>query len=410
MPDSLSILWVKAGYLYPLNTGGRKRSHAMLERINRQHSVTFLALVPDNIEASPEDRDGSYADDKIFVPWTDSKQSPSAFAIDVAANLLFSTLPLSLSRYQSEALKAAVLDQCRSGNYDLVICDFLTPAPDFADLDLDVPTVLFQHNVESDIWRRLARSKTNPLARLYFSDQHQRMEQAERQLSRHFAGIVTVSPEDSENFRENFGLTNVLGDVPTGVDGEELKPDPDIDRAQPPRIAFLGSMDWMPNIDAVRWFAADILPRIRRHIPEVEFHIIGRSPTAAVRRLGENDDRIFVSGTVPEVQPLLQACTAMVVPLLAGGGTRIKILEAMAMGVPVVSTRIGAEGLPVIDDEDILLADEADNFAAATVRALQEPETAARLAAQARARVIANHSWESVAERFIDLCSQTLRA
>lgn len=151
----MSILWVKAGYLYSLNTGGLKRSHAMLERISREHHVTFLALVDDKIDANPEEQNGSYAHEKIFVPWTDSKKSRWRFLWEAVNNFLFSPLPLSLDRYRSEALNQAILDQCNTGQFDLVICDFLTPATAFVDIDLkeNTPVVLFQHNVESDIWR-----------------------------------------------------------------------------------------------------------------------------------------------------------------------------------------------------------------------------------------------------------------
>jgi len=401
----LSILWVKAGYLHPLNTGGRKRSHAMLRQIQQQHDVTFLALVPDDIAPGEDDLNDNYAAQKVFVPGRASNQSPVRLAVEAVSNLLFSTLPLSLERYRSNALADAIRDQCASNHFDLVVCDFLTPATAFESLDLDVPVVLFQHNVESDIWKRLAKSKQNPLAILYFADQYHRMQQSEQQLSRQLDGIVTVSPEDSASFRDRFGLNNVLGDVPTGVDGNSLKPDPISSPAIPPRIAFLGSMDWMPNIDAVRWFAADILPVIRKKIPDVKFHIIGRSPAASVRNLASDGEGIVVTGTVPDVQPLLKKCALMVVPLLAGGGTRIKILEAMAMGVPVVSTNIGAEGLPFTHDVDIMLADQADDFAAAVVHLLREPDSAARLAREARDKVVARHSWQTVSDRFVELCA-----
>jgi len=401
----MSILWVKAGYLHPLNTGGRKRSHAMLRQIQRQHEVTFLALVPGDVAPGDDDRNDDYAAQKIFVPWRTAQRSAGSLALEAVNNLLFSTLPLSLERYRCDDLAKAIREQCSAGEFDLVICDFLTPATAFEGLELEVPVVLFQHNVESDIWRRLAESKRNPLARLYFADQYRRMQRSEQKLSQQLDGIITVSPEDSATFRDRFGLVNVLGDVPTGVDGDQLEPDSNITPARPPRIAFLGSMDWMPNIDAVRWFADAILPAIRRQIPDAEFHIIGRSPTASVRRLADEHEGIVVTGTVADVQPLLQACTLMVVPLLAGGGTRIKILEAMAMGVPVVSTRIGAEGLPFVDDNDILLADQADEFAAAVVRLLREPDSAARLATAARAKVVAEHSWSTVSDRFVELCA-----
>jgi glycosyltransferase involved in cell wall biosynthesis len=400
----LRILWVKSGPLHPLNTGGRRRTHAMLTEFCRSHEVTWLAGLPEGTAVTPEEEADPYAQRKIWVPTRESRKGSPRFLGELGVNFLFSRLPYVLTRYRSDAIRAKIAELDRSNRFDLIVCDFLTPAIHFPGQHLQTPTVLFQHNIESQIWKRLAREKSNPLARAYLQGQYQRMLRAERELSAGFDGVITVSPEDSAFSREEYGLTNVLGAVPTGVDTEFFQP-PSLPRPQGGPIAFLGSMDWMPNVECVQHFTRDILPRIRQRHPDCRFRIIGRDPSPAVRRLAAETPGIEITGTVEDVRPHLDSATLLVVPLRSGGGTRIKIFEAMAQGLPVVSTAIGAEGLPVEDGRDILIADTPDDFADAVIRLLESPALARELAEKARAKLVADHSWTSVAARFIELCA-----
>ncbi|MEM9017889.1 MAG: glycosyltransferase, partial [Verrucomicrobiota bacterium] len=357
--DSLRILWVKSGPLLPLNTGGRRRTHAMLEHLAKRHEVTYLANLAEGQLLDPGEEGSPYAKEKIWIPSREPAEGSVAYLAEALCNLLFSTRPLVLDRYENPKLRERLLELDGSGRFDLVICDFLTPAVSFDFDQLATPAILFQHNVEAQIWKRLAREKKNLATQLYFRDQYSRMFEAERLLSEKFESVITVSPEDAERCREDYGLSNVLGAVATGVDTDFFRPP---ERAAPAsgRIGFLGSMDWMPNIECVHYFVREILPRVRKNLPEARFRVIGRNPASSVRRLGEEDHGIEITGTVEDVRLHLDQCDLVVVPLQSGGGTRIKIFEAMAQGVPVVSTTIGAEGLPVKDGTDILIADSAE--------------------------------------------------
>ena len=262
----------------------------------------------------------------------------------------------------------------RSG-HDLVVCDFPAPSLNLLRLEreaLSLPVVLFQHNVEAMIWWRLAEAVDNPLKRAYFENQWQRMVRYERNICEFCDGVIAVSPEDAETMRREYALENVLGDVPTGVDADYFR---EVQRERNPgSIVFLGSMDWMPNIDAVEWFVREIYPGIGDRCPSASLSIVGRKPPRRVEALAEADASIRVTGTVPDVRPYLAEGSVCVVPLRAGGGTRIKIFEAMAAGLPVVSTRIGAEGLPLEDGVHCFLADEPGQFADRVVELLRNPE------------------------------------
>jgi polysaccharide biosynthesis protein PslH len=213
-----------------------------------------------------------------------------------------------------------------------------------------------------------------------------------------------VSDTDAQLMREMFGIKNV-STVATGVDVDYFCPTA---AAQPAfDIVFVGSMDWMPNHDGVRFFFEEILPRVRRAVPDCTVGIVGRTPPADLVESARRDGRITVTGTVPDVRPYLWGASLSIVPLRIGGGTRLKIYESMAAGTPVVSTTIGAEGLEVMDGQNILLADTPEDFAAACVQLLQKPDERARLAAAARELVTARFSWDAVADRFEQIISAT---
>jgi glycosyltransferase involved in cell wall biosynthesis len=163
-------------------------------------------------------------------------------------------------------------------------------------------------------------------------------------------------------------------------------------------------MDWMPNADAIQFFVDQVLPRLRARVPDVTLTVVGRNPPAAIRALAETEPAIRVTGSVPDVRPYIERAAAFVVPIRVGGGTRLKIFEAMAMERPVVSTTIGAEGLPVRDGVDAVLADGPEPFADAVAALLQDPVRAAAIGAAAAAAVRADYGWDGVAARFAAIC------
>jgi glycosyltransferase involved in cell wall biosynthesis len=402
----MKLLWIKSGVLFPADTGGRKRTLGMLREITRAgHCVHYLGSKPVSLPIRTEEEKDPYADIKEWTNSDEPRRGSLRFYLALVKNFLLSQQPYVLDRYCSAAWRSRITTAAEQA--DLIVCDFLTPAPQFQGLRIGKPTVLFQHNIESLIWRRLADSASSPLKRAYLRNQQHRMERAEKSLSALFDGVITVSPEDSAFCRETYHLTNVLGEVPTGVEISDFQP-----ATRPPvtpTIGFLGSMDWMPNIEGVLWFVRAVLPLVRQQLPTARLKIIGRNPPASLRDLAQTDPAIEVTGTVAEVQPHVHQCSVIAVPLLAGGGTRIKIYEAMAMGVPVVSTTIGAEGLPLIDGQDIQLADTPAAFAAKLHTLLTQPATAAAQAARARQRMEAEFSWTAATTRFMDLCHTLMR-
>jgi glycosyltransferase involved in cell wall biosynthesis len=399
----MRILWLKTELLHPVDKGGKIRTYQMLRAINAKHPITYLTL--DDGSAAPDARARAleYASAVETVPFRVTPRGTPRFFGELATNL-FSPLAYSLARYEVPAFRERVREHLASRDIDLVVCDFLTP---WVNLPSDaagfgVPIVLFQHNVEAEIWRRHAEVAGNPLSRWYFGLQHRRMAHYERAACLAADHVVAVSEHDARIFRERYGVASV-SDVPTGVDVQFFDPAPYAARV-PGRLVFTGSMDWMPNADGISWFTEQVWPRVRAARPDATFTVVGRNPPAAVQALATPGSGIEVTGSVPDVRPYLGAGSAFVVPLRIGGGTRLKIYEAMAMECPIVSTTVGAEGLPVRHEEHLRLADDAAGFAAQCVALLDDVSTAGAMAHRAAHYVRSNFGWDAVADHFVASC------
>lgn len=395
----MKILWVNAGFLHPLDRGGTIRSYHMLRELKEQNEITYLTLEAEGDDGEKRRQAGEYCDRLVTVDWPGAPpRSDWRFYVQALANLR-SDLPLALERYASPSLVEELGSLTRSEPFDLVVSDFLFPAVNFQAVPEDVSTVLFQHNVESMIWERLADSSR--LLGPYYDVQARRMNRWEGELARRFDGVVTVSEEDARVMRDRFGLERV-GAVPTGVDVDYFHPRPHPE--EPGRIVFVGSLDWLPNMDAVSWLLEDVWPHVRAARPELILDVVGRRPARRVRRAVENAPGAELWPDVPDVRDYLWRADLVVVPLRAGGGTRLKIFEALACGKAVVSTTIGAEGLPVEQDRHLIVEDEPQRFAEAILHLLDDPSTRERLEENGRRFVEENYSWERVAREFTERC------
>jgi sugar transferase (PEP-CTERM/EpsH1 system associated) len=398
------ILWLKTELLHPLDKGGRIRTYQMLRQLLREHRITYLTLDDGQGGGDAVDRAGEYCSDLVRVPLRTAPKGSLRFYAELARNLA-SPLPYAVAKYRSAAMEREITRLTERGAIDLVVCDFLFPAVNVPEI-LPVPAVLFQHNVEAMIWQRHAAVSAQPLRRAYLHRQWRRMYAYERAQCRRFDHVVAVSPEDSAWFAEQYAVHSV-SHVPTGVDTDYFRPTGTA-RIDPNGVVFTGSMDWMPNEDAVSYFTEAVLPSVVAEMPEVTLSIVGRNPSPSVLALAQHHPRVRVTGTVPDVRPYLETARVFVVPLRIGGGTRLKIFEAMAMEKAIVTTSVGAEGLPVHDGEHLLIADTPVAFAAAVSKLLRDPEFAAALGARAAELVRSRFGWRYAAEQFADICMRTV--
>ena len=400
----MRMLWLKTELLHPVDKGGKIRTFHMLKELKKSHHITYLTLDDGTAGRDAEERASEYCHELLRVPHQTAPKLSKAFYKEVVANI-FSRLPYAVEKYRSEPFSRRLADQVSSGRVDLIVCDFLFPSINLPAV-LRCPTVLFQHNVEAQIWRRHAEVQNNPLSRWYFHEQWRRMRAYERTACARFDAVVAVSPEDREMLRSEYGVTQAF-DIPTGVDALYYAPNPLI-QSEPLSLVFTGSMDWLPNDDAMWYFVQEILPLVRAVLPDVRLTIVGRNPFPRLQELAQKDPQIVVTGRVDDVRPYINRAAAYIIPLRIGGGTRLKVFEAMAMEKAIVSTSIGVEGLRVTDGEDVLVADSPRAFAQAVLRALLEKDFAQTLARQAGDKVRREFGWQSVAESFSRICQRTV--
>ena len=335
------------------------------------------------------------------VPWQEAAKHSAGFYKEVLANQL-SPLPYTLAKCDRADFRSAVQALAARRRYDLVLCDFLHTAVPLLRLAAR-PRVVFEHNVEFQVRQRKWVLETHPLKRWIFGTEWKRTRAVEARVCRLFDHVITVSAEDRQTLQREFGIGHASV-LPAGVDTNYFQP-----RGEPPkpgRLVFVGSMDWAPNEDGALWFLRELYPRIRQAAPHASFCIVGRNPSARLRRIAGQSANVEVTGPVRDVRPFLAAAEVVVVPLRTGGGTRLKIPEAMAMGKPVVSTPIGAEGLPFAQDRELCLAGDPEAFAQAVLALFAQPGLRDAVGAAARRVVVERHSWESVVGQMEEILEQ----
>jgi glycosyltransferase involved in cell wall biosynthesis len=394
----MKILWICPFFLHPTDRGAQIRTLGTLKELHKRHEIHFAALnEPGNLEG-PQ-RASEYSTRHFSV----DHSAPGRRSLGIIPQLVGSIVnptPMAVSRYSSPKLKEKINALIATEHYDSIVCDFLAAAPNLEDLE---QCVLFQHNVETTIWQRHVEQSRSLPAKLFFEMQARKMMAYEREICRTAKHVIAVSEIDALRMKRMFGIETVSS-VPTGVDVEYFAPCGDVQ--QKSDIVFCGSMDWLPNVDAVVFFLSEILPLIRERVPGATFTIAGRSPDPKVLKAAEGLTGIRVTGKVEDMRPYLWGSKISIVPIRIGGGTRLKIYECMAAGVPVVSTTVGAEGLRYKDGDDIVVADDPGSFAEACIRLLCDDTKRRAIAHNALGRAQSEYSWRAVCHIFEAILEQ----
>ncbi len=395
----MKILFVQKRLLFPFDTGAKIRTLNVVRHLAKWNDVTFLCNTYRGEEdcLAPMQKLGVRLE---AVPSRLVSRYGWGIYQQAVANI-FSPTPFNVARNTDKPLKARVRKLVQAEAFDLLICDMLAIAKNVSGID-GPRRLLFQHNVEAEIFDRHVEMASNPIKRTYMKLQRRRMRRFEAKTGFEFDGIIAVSQRDREHFERKYGWNHVEA-IDTAVDTEYFHPTDEPEQAD--RVLFVGSLDWMPNQDGVADFVHQTWPLIRNARPSARFQIVGRHPSAAVQHLA-CEPGVEVVGTVPDVRPYLQKAAVIVVPLRVGGGTRIKIFEALSMQKAVVSTSLGAEGLPVTSGEHLLLEDQTSEFARVVVDLLERPQRRSELGMEGRRLVVENFSAEPVARRFQEICEQ----
>jgi glycosyltransferase involved in cell wall biosynthesis len=396
------LLFVSPRFLFPADSGGKIRTTQILRNLRGgAFEVTLLSPSSAHLRAQHAADIAAVCD--RFEWWEEDARG--AWHALTRLRHVFSDLPIPVASDRS-AHGARAVAAALAQRPDLAVFDFPHSAV-LAPATIGTPSALFTHNVEAEIFRRHLEVAANPITRALWEQQHARMVGFERQTLQRFDRVIAVSDRDARVFAETYGVSSVRV-IPTGVDLDYFA----YAAPQPKqRVVFTGSMDWLANIDGIDWFMDEVWPRVLAREPEASMTVIGRTPPE--RLVSKARARGFAwsfTGFVDDVRPRAQGASVFVIPLRVGGGTRIKAFEAMAMGIPVVSTAIGVEGLAIEDGRHYLRADDADGFAAAVVRLLAEPALGLELSVAARHHVEAKFSNRAAGRAFEVICLEAMKA
>lgn len=398
----MNIVWVKMGGLWPCTSGGRLRSLHTIAALAKRHQVTVVTT-----HGPSDDPDGlrhrlSDCHEVISIPYAAPKRGTAAFAMSLAASWL-SPDPVELWKWRVPAVVDRVRSILAAGSADVIVADFLLAAAN-VPMGGPVPVVLFEHNVEYLIWKRLADLESRPLHRALFEIEWRKLRSREAEACRRASLTIAVSEDDRQRLAELAPGARTAS-VSTGVDTSYFAQNGR--RQRPSTMVFCGSMDWHPNEDAVVYFADAILPRIRAEVPDATLTVVGRNPSERLRQVAAQAG-IVVTGTVEDVRPAVGEAAVYVVPLRAGGGTRLKIFEALSMSKAVVSTTVGAEGLGLESGRHFIAADDPGHFAAEVIGLLRDPERRRQLGDAGRQLMEARYSWDMVARDFERRCAEVV--
>ena len=396
---NMKILFLSPTVPFPLTDGGRIRVFNLLKQIAEKSDVTLLAL-----ETQPTDADGvaQLQQFGIQVHLVPNAPTLPRVSFRTLANAFLKRQPITVARYDLPVYRQKFRELVATEDFDLVHYEMFHTAQ--FQTEVDLPSVLSQQNVDSAIWRRLCGETANPFYKFAYWTQQLAFQRYERVLSPKFDAVTCTSAIDAAVFQRHCAA-DTIEIIPNGVDVTHYQPD--FTSEAPAHLIYIGSMDWYPNEDAVAFFADEVLPQIQEKIPNVQFSIVGGNPSARVQRLTEREG-VVVTGRVPEIKPYFAEATVFVVPLRIGSGTRLKILEALAMGKAIVSTTVGAEGLDLKNGEEIFIADEPTTFADAVTRLLTDASLRRRIGENGRARVEQDYDWRSIGQKLHTLYTKIL--
>lgn len=398
-PRSLRVAVVDEDVPFPITSGKRIRTVQLLTRLARRHRITLICHRNRDEAAAREGVDylAEHGIATVFARRSAPLQSVQArgprFYARLALNLL-SPLPFIVQAHSSRALRRAVEDHSANHAVDLWHCEWTPMAQALRGLR-GSPVLVVAHNIESLIWQRYHEVEQNRVRRWYIKRQWEKFERFEQGTFATATRTVAVSEADAALARERFGADRVQV-VENGVDPTYFRPS-GVERKSG-SILFLGSLDSRPNLDAVVQLLDRIFPAVRAEIPLASLCLVGRCPPGWLVERVRRDPNVELASDVSDVRPYLARCGVMAVSLRIGGGSRLKILEALAAQTPVVSTRIGAEGLAVVPGRHVVVVEGVEAMARALVDLIRSPERGREMADAGRKLVEGCYGWARLAD------------
>ncbi len=375
---------------YPLNNGGLIRVHHLVINIAQVHSVTLVCMEPDNeLQAAGIDVLESKGVTVELVPVAKNQLKSNKRIYQLLS--LFTNRTYQYYQYYSEAMQKRINDLCNKSTFEIILAEFSQMG--YYELPDNAKKYVDQHNVEYEIMQRTFETERSPLRKLLAKSEWRKYNKHEIENCEKFDTCLTTSQRDADILSARLTSATNFHVIPNGVDSEFFRP---IEQPQnPDLILFTGTISYYPNVEGILWFTKNVWPLIKQKNPSSQFCIAGKSPPSEIQALS-SDPSITVTGAVDDMRDYYAKAAVVVVPLRVGGGTRLKILEAMAMEKAIVSTGVGAEGIEYTPNQNILIEDDAEAFANATIRVMKDTTLRNTLQSQGRRLVEELYDWKAV--------------
>lgn len=405
---TMKILWISQNLPYPPKTGVLQRNYNLIREASQFAEVHLIAILKQDIlpdfDAETARRELGKLCKRITVITLPAEVSRLYF-LWVAFKSLFTRAPFTANWAESAELRSKLREVTREVSYDLVFFDTISLAPYRAVVG-KIAKVLNHHNIESHLFQRRIAYETNPLRRFYFGIEARKLLRYEAEVINDFDTNVTVSELDAQRLKEIVRAVRTTV-VANGVDVDYFKGERG--GAVPGHLVMVSGMNWFPNKDAAIYMARDIWPQMVANAPSLSLTIVGASPPPEVTALADADSRVKVTGFVDDVRPYMNRAQVYLCPMRDGGGTRLKILDALSMGIPIVATTMALEGIDVVPETDVLVADDPSAFVRQVKRLVEDPALQAKLSANGRAYVERNFAWPVIGQKMRDGFSKAMQ-
>lgn len=388
----MKILWLSQNLPYPPKTGVLQRNYHLIREASRFADIHLIAILKRDIlpgydPALAERRLRELCASVTVVELP--AESSQLYLAWLLLKSLFTEQPFTVNWAAADGLTRAVADAMERDRFDAAYFDTISLAP-YRRQIASLPAILNHHNIESGLFDRRIAFERNPLKRFYLRQEARKLAAYEARIAHEFQVHATVSALDAQRLVAGCpGARTTI--VANGVDVEYFAPRSDA--AERGHLVMVSGMNWFPNRDAAIFMARDIWPLIRQAKPHCRLSIVGTSPPPDVLELAAHDPQVAATGFAADVRPYIEKAQIYLCPMRDGGGTRLKILDALAMGRPIVATTMALEGIPLAPERDVLVADSPAEFVRQVSRIVDDPELGRRIAERGRAFVEEHFAW-----------------
>jgi len=398
----VKILQLSPRVPFPLTEGGSIGIFNITRQLSKHGAKIYFVASSTNQATDIPKELANPCEDVLVV------RTPKKYGVKSAIGNLFSKAPVNIQKYHSKDILDKITNFVKGKQIDLIHVDHLHMA--YYGLVIGkmirAPVVLREHNLELKIMERFSESSTNPALRAYAKLQTRKFLRYEPDICSRMDKCIMITEQDRVR------LLSMRKDIdavviPAGVDTDFFKPMDLIGGDD--SIAYVGSLDWLPNIDGLKWFVDEVMPIIVKSRPNVKLYVFGKNPSHDVEKLN-NGKNVFVKGFIEDVRDVYRQARVMIVPLLAGSGIRIKILEAMAAGKAIVSTSVGCEGIKIAPENNIMVADTSQAFADKVLRLLQDDHLCRLIGKEAASFISEEYSWNKIGGMFWNTYSEMISA